>query len=58
MTIRKLKNGDVMVIIPARHKKRWRLLLRYAIEYLLDGEYITYIEKRAAEDAEKLRDAL
>lgn len=59
MTIKKLKNGDVMVIIPARQKNRWRAILYCAIEWIdsLPMPHC-YQEKHALEDARKVRNSL
>ena len=55
MKLQRLKNNDLMIIIPAKQAGRWRLLTHCALDWIESGENLSYRDKETAKDIRILR---
>ena len=58
MKLQRLKNNDLMIIVPARQQSRWRLITGVALEVIETYPNQGYQDKRISEDLRTLRKEL
>jgi hypothetical protein len=58
MKIQRLRNNDIMIILPSRQLSRWRLIVHAALDWFYTVNKPTYIEKMIIKDLETLKTEL
>ena len=55
MKLQRLKNNDLMIIVPARQQARWRQITNAALDVIETAPNQGYQDKRISEDLRTLR---
>ena len=58
MKLQRLKNNDLMIIVPSRQQGRWRQITSVALDAIETAPYQRYQDKRISEDLRMLRKEL